>query len=101
MGGNDLTDIKAKSRHFVLRFLNVKDEAHRLAFAPTDKMLADGLTKFTTANVIQMLQPLHTSCYFNFVNVALRSRSHFSQATKKKNELRINLSFLSEVTSRQ
>jgi len=54
--GNDLTDIKAKSRHFVLRFLNVKDEAHRLAFAPTDKMLADGLTKFTTANAIQMLQ---------------------------------------------
>lgn len=42
----DISDIRAKSRHYALRHLRVADDADRLAFCPTKDMRADPLTKF-------------------------------------------------------
>ena len=42
-------DVRSKCRHFALRFHRVREEAHRLVFAPTNLQKADGLTKQTTA----------------------------------------------------
>lgn len=41
-------DLRPKSRHFVLRYHRVRDEAARLCFAPTSLQKADGLTKMAS-----------------------------------------------------
>ena len=49
------TEVRAKCRHFQLRYHRVKDEARKLQFVPTHLQKADPLTKQTSKQQRQLL----------------------------------------------